>query len=67
MVEVELKEWGNSLGVIMPSEKLKELGLHKGDRIDIDIVQKKRIEGFGICKEAKPFKEEKEAHEEFWP
>ena len=29
MVEVELKEWGNSLGVIVPVEKLKELGLHK--------------------------------------
>lgn len=65
MVEVELKEWGNSLGVIMPSEKLKELGLHKGDKIEIDIVQKKRIEGFGLCKNAKPFEEEKEKHEAF--
>ncbi len=66
MVEVELKEWGNSLGVIVPVEKLKELGLHKGDRIEIDIVQKKKKEGFGICKGAKPFEEEKEEHQEFW-
>jgi len=66
MVEVELKEWGNSVGIIVPTEKLKELGLRKGDRIEIDIVQKKRTEGFGICKGARPFEEEKEAHKEFW-
>ena len=66
MVEVELKEWGNSLGLIVPAEKLKELGLHKGDKIEIDIVQKKRMDGFGVCKGAKPFEEEREAHEEFW-
>ncbi|MEK6826083.1 MAG: hypothetical protein AABX08_03360 [Nanoarchaeota archaeon] len=66
MVEVELKEWGNSIGVILPSEELKELGLHKGDRIEIDIVQKKRMDGFGICKGEKPFEEEKEEHDEFW-
>jgi len=66
MVEVELKEWGNSIGVILPAEKLKELGLQKGDRIEVDIVEKKKIDGFGICKGAKPFEEEKEEHEEFW-
>ena len=66
MVEVELKEWGNSLGVIVPSEKLKEFKLRKGDKIDIDIVQKKKIEGFGLCKYAQPFAEEQEEHKEFW-
>ena len=66
MVEVELKEWGNSVGVILPSEKLKELGLRKGDRVEIDIVIKKRINGFGIAKGAEPFEEETEEHEEFW-
>ena len=66
MVEVELKEWGNSVGVILPSEKLKELGLRKGDRIEIDIVLKKRINGFGVSKGAKPFEEENDDREEFW-
>ena len=66
MVEVELKLWGNSIGVILPAEKLKELGLQKGDRIEIDLVQKKRIDGFGICKGSKPFEEEKEKHDKFW-
>ena len=66
MVEVEIKEWGNSMGVILPSEKLKKMGLRKGDRIEIKIVIKKRIDGFGIAKGAIPFEEEKEEHEEFW-
>jgi len=66
MIEVQIKEWGNSMGVIVPAEKLKELGLKKGDKIEIDIIKKKRINGFGICEGAKPFKEEKENHGEFW-
>ena len=66
MVEVELKQWGNSMGVILPAEKLKELRLRKGDHIDITFVQKKRIDGFGVCKGAKAFQEDKEGHEEFW-
>ena len=65
-MKVELKEWGNSLGVILPSEALKELSLRKGDKVEIDIVAKKRINGFGIAKGARPFEEEKEAHAEFW-
>lgn len=66
MVEVEIKKWGNSLGVILPQEKLKEYGLDKGDIIDIDIIKKQRINGFGVCKGKKPYDEEKESHNEFW-
>ena len=66
MVELELKEWGNSIGVILPAEKLKELGLKKGDRVEIDLMPKKRLNGFGICKGAAPYVEEEESHEEFW-
>lgn len=66
MTEVELKEWGNSIGVILPAEKLKELGVRKGDKVDIDLVRKKAVDGFGICKGAESFKEEKEVHKEFW-
>ncbi|HLC73528.1 MAG TPA: hypothetical protein VJH20_02735 [Candidatus Nanoarchaeia archaeon] len=64
MVEVELKNWGNSMGVIIPIEKIKELGLRKGDKIDIDIVKKERIDGFGIARGFKRFKEEKVS--DFW-
>ncbi len=66
MVEVELKEWGNSIGVVLPMDKIKEMGLRKGDRVDINIILKKRINGFGVSKGAKPFEEDKEEHEEFW-
>ena len=65
MVEVELKEWGNSIGVILPVEKLKELDLQKGDKVEIEIMKKKRVDGFGISKGARPFEEEEEGHEEF--
>ena len=64
-MEVELKEWGNSIGVILPVETLRKLGVDKGDKIEIEIA-KKRIDGFGICKGAKSFEEEKEPHKEFW-
>ena len=65
MVEVELKEWGNSVGVILPAEQLKEFKLKKGDRIEIDIVPKKRIDGFGLFKGIAPYVEEEESHKEF--
>ncbi|MBI2044708.1 AbrB/MazE/SpoVT family DNA-binding domain-containing protein [Candidatus Pacearchaeota archaeon] len=66
MIRVKLKEWGNSLGVILPKDRLRELGLKKGDSIRIDISLDERLDGFGIAKGAKPFKEEEESHEEFW-
>lgn len=65
MIEVELKEWGNSIGVILPSDILRELGVNKGDKIAINVIAKRKIDGFGMCKGAKPFKEEKEEHREF--
>ena len=65
-MEAELKQWGNSVGIIVPAEKLRDLGVGAGDLIEIEILPKKRVEGFGICRGAKPFEEEKEQHEEFW-
>ena len=65
MVEVELKEWGNSVGVILPSETLKGFGLHKGDKVEIEVIAKKRLDGFGICKGAASFREEEDSHPEF--
>jgi len=65
-VEVELKEWGNSIGIILPVNKIREMGLRKGDRVDINITIKKRVNGFGFSKGAKPFEEDKEEHPEFW-
>ncbi|MBI3032690.1 AbrB/MazE/SpoVT family DNA-binding domain-containing protein [Candidatus Woesearchaeota archaeon] len=65
MVELELKEWGNSIGVILPAEKLKELHLYKGDKVEITIIPKRRVNGFGIWKGAKSFQREHDDHEDF--
>jgi len=57
---------GNSIGIVLPIDKICEMGLKKGDKIDIKIMLKKRADGFGITKGAKPFREEKEEHKRFW-
>ncbi|MEK6960725.1 MAG: AbrB/MazE/SpoVT family DNA-binding domain-containing protein [Nanoarchaeota archaeon] len=66
MVEVELKSWGNSIGVILPIEALRELGLKRGDRVDIRIIDKKRVDGFGACKGGRPFAEDRDLHKDLW-
>jgi len=66
MVTVELKQWGNSLGVILPVETLRKLGIEKGDIIEVDIIAKKQVDAFGLCKGASSFIEEDEEHKEFW-
>ena len=66
MVEVELKEWGNSVGAILPAELLRRLKLRKGDKVNIEIVAKKRVDGFGVCRGAESFEEEREGHKELW-
>ena len=54
-ISSELKRWGNNLAVIIPEEKVKELGLSENDKVDLDIVKKQYVDGFGICKGAQPF------------
>ncbi len=66
MTEVMLKQWGNSIGVILPIEELRKLNLCEGDKVEVNIVKKVKTTGFGMFKGAKPFEEEKEEHEEFW-
>ena len=64
---VELKKWGNSLGIIIPRDKVEELGLSEHDIIDLDIVKKERVSGFGIAEGKTPYKREHDAeHEDLW-
>ena len=63
---VKLKKWGNSLGIIIPKDKIDELGLSEHDIIDIDIMKKEKISGFGIAKGKVPFTRDHAEHEDLW-
>jgi antitoxin component of MazEF toxin-antitoxin module len=39
-IEVEIKKWGNSIGVILPKSLIKEENLKEKDKILINIVRK---------------------------
>lgn len=45
--------------------RAKEIMLEK-DKSEMELIVKKRVNGFGICKGAKSFEEEEERHGEFW-
>lgn len=48
------KKWGSSLGVVIPSEIVKEEKLHEGDKVIIEIRKKKTVrEIFGSMKDLK--------------
>ena len=64
MIEVELKEWGNSVGVLIPKSILRDLGLHKGDTVSVEIISKKKIDGFGRFRGAPSFKRDHASHRE---
>ena len=63
---VELKKWGNSLGIVIPKDKIDELSLSEHDLIDIDIMKKEKISGFGIAKARAPFERDYTEHEDKW-
>ena len=41
-LEAEIKQWGNSLGIIIPAEEVKKLNLNSGDTVKINIIKKKK-------------------------
>ena len=61
----EIKKWGNSLAFIIPSEKAQEMELEEGIAIDVEVQKCKKIDAFGIFKEAKPFKRDPDDHKEW--
>ncbi len=65
MIEAIIKKWGNSFGIIIPCSVMSRERLHEGDTINIDIMPKKRIDGFGIFKGGPRFQEEDIGHKEF--
>ena len=60
IVESKAKKWGNSIGFIVPKQVLEDIGVKEGETIEIDIKRKKRINGFGLFRNARPFSESEE-------
>ena len=58
-METEIKKWGNSKGIIIPNEFVDKMDLDIGDKVEIQIIKKDKLNAFGIFKGAKPFKREK--------
>ena len=68
MVRAVVKKWGNSVGIILPAEVVKEKNIHVNDVIEIKIEGKIRpiSELFGICKLDKPTQEIKDELRKGW-
>ncbi len=59
IIEVKTKRWGNSVGVIIPSETIENLNIKPDEKIVIEIIKKENVlkELFGSMKFDKPIKE----------
>ena len=59
MLTAKLKKWGNSYGIPVPKRKAKELGLHEGQEVAVQIQAKGNPlrEMFGSLKFDKPTKQ----------
>jgi len=67
-MKTRIRRVGNSLGLVIPSDEIGRLELSEGDEVEMDLVKKERISGFGILrgKKLKPFKRyHKDFHKEF--
>lgn len=55
VLEVRTKKWGNSVGVIIPSETVANLNIKPGEKISIEIFEKWNVlkELFGSLKSNK--------------
>ncbi|MBI2667953.1 AbrB/MazE/SpoVT family DNA-binding domain-containing protein [Candidatus Woesearchaeota archaeon] len=52
--KARVKEWGNSLGIIIPREVAKKENLKPDDEVIIEIIKKRKIKDiFGSLKEWK--------------
>ena len=51
-MEAAVKEWGNSLGIILPSDLTKKEKIKPGDKIKVIIIKDKNVlkESFGTLK-----------------
>ena len=65
MAETKIKQWGNSLGLIIPKEIAKREDLSAGDIVKLEISKEKRVDAFGMFKGAPHFTKEDEGDSDF--
>ena len=65
-VDLDIKRIGNSLGIIIPKRLVNILGLREKETVSVKIEKRQYLSGFGIFKGAKPYREDKEEHEDLW-
>lgn len=65
IAETRIKQWGNSLGLLVPKEIATHEDLSTGDIVKIEILKEKRIDAFGMFKGAPHFSKEDKADSDF--
>lgn len=66
-IEVTLKKWGNSMGIILPKEVIEEKNLKEKDKIMIEVVKKANLKKhFGSLKMNMTGQEFKDMVRELW-
>ena len=57
-IEVKTKRWGNSIGIVIPNETIKRLGIKPEEDMTIEIEKNNNVlkEMFGKAKFKKPAK-----------
>ena len=65
VAETKIKQWGNSLGLVIPKEIAKREDLNVGDVVKVEILKEKRIDAFGMLKGAPRFSKEDEGDSDF--
>ena len=65
MAETKSKQWGNSLGLVVPKELVKGQDLNAGDIVKIEISKEKRIDAFGMYKGSPHFDRKDKADSDF--
>ena len=66
IVDAKIKQWGNSLGIVIPKGVVILENLNKGDTIKIEVSKEKRIDGFGAFKGMANFVRKKEHRDDIW-
>ncbi|MBI2144184.1 hypothetical protein HYU17_03475 [Candidatus Woesearchaeota archaeon] len=54
LVTARVRGWGNSLGIVIPQEKVEEAGLVKGQEVTVEVKAENPLKAvFGILKDKK--------------